>query len=295
MRSTSCSVACWTIASPIERARTVRAADDDAVVLAEQARLLERLHCTLLLGRVGRVVEALRQRHAHDVERLDVGAALLGELHGGRDHLLADQPELHRHEDLRQRRLRKLRLLVGRDHALQEPLAAVPPDEAVDDEPRRQPDRPRVAGAGVRDHRDDPDGERQHEPDDRRNRDIRAGDADIPGHAIWPLERRGREPEPYDGELRGAECEQDAEAEERRQEGDLVVGYGRDRDQAARGEDDDRRERRGRDECAPAQPAERARQHPVLAERIREAPEPGHGCRRGGQEDERARDADEDP
>ncbi len=119
-------------------------------------------------------------------------------------------------------------------------------------------------------------------------------DADVPGHAIWPLELRGREAEPDDGELGGAEREQDTEAEERGEEGDLVVGDRGDRDQAARREHDDRRERRGRDERAPAQPAERAGQHPVLAERVREAPEPGHGCRRGGQEDERAGDTDED-
>ena len=126
------------------------------------------------------------------------------------------------------------------------------------------------------------------------NRDVRPADADVPGHAIWPLELRGREAEPDDRELGRAEREQDTEAEERGEEGNLVVGDRGDRDQAARREHDDRRERRGRDQRAPAQPAERPGQHPVLAERVREAPEAGHGRRRGGQEDERAGDAHED-
>ena len=105
MRSTSCSVACRTI-SPIERARTVlprtttpwsspsrRASSSDSTARSSSA------------GSAG-ASRLFGQRHAHDVERLDVGAALLGELHGRRDHLLADQAELHRHEDLRQRGLR---------------------------------------------------------------------------------------------------------------------------------------------------------------------------------------------
>ena len=38
-------------------------------------------------------------RHEDHVHRLDRGAVLARELDGGRDHLLADDPELHRHED----------------------------------------------------------------------------------------------------------------------------------------------------------------------------------------------------
>src|SRR2546426_5716475 len=44
-------------------------------------------------------VERLVERHADHVQRLDRHAALLRELDGGRDHLLADQPELHRRSE----------------------------------------------------------------------------------------------------------------------------------------------------------------------------------------------------
>ena len=43
------------------------------------------------------------------------------------------------------------------------------------------------------------------------------------GHAIRPLELRCREAKPDHGELGGGEREQDAEAEERGEEGNLVV------------------------------------------------------------------------
>ena len=83
------------------------------MVLPEQARLLQGLHGPFVLDVIGRRVEALRQRHADDVERLHVRAALLREVHGRGDHLLADQTELHGHEDLRQGGLGELRLLAG--------------------------------------------------------------------------------------------------------------------------------------------------------------------------------------
>ena len=103
---------------------------------------------------------------------------------------------------------------------------------------------PGVAGPGVRDHGRHPDGQRQHEPDDGGDRDVRAADADVPGHAVRPVQLRRREAKPDHRELRGGEREQDAEAEERGEEGDLVVDGRGDRDQASRGDDDDRRERR---------------------------------------------------
>src|SRR5947209_4407094 len=127
----------------------------DAVVGPERLRLLERRGRALVLLAHRRVEREL-ERHADDVQRLHVGAALLGQLDRGRDHLLADQPELHRNEDPRELRLRQL-LFVGRDDVLEEPLAAPATDEPVDDEPRDEPRRAGVTGARVRGHRGDPD------------------------------------------------------------------------------------------------------------------------------------------
>ena len=82
-----------------------------AVVGTEQLRLGERRRGPLLLEvelRVDRGVE----RHPDHVQRLDLRRALLGELDRGRDHLLADQAELHRDADPAHLRLREL-LLVG--------------------------------------------------------------------------------------------------------------------------------------------------------------------------------------
>ena len=68
MRSTERSVASSTMALPMFRARTVRPFDEDAVLLAEEARLLERLAGALLL--VGeRRVERHVERDEDDVER----------------------------------------------------------------------------------------------------------------------------------------------------------------------------------------------------------------------------------
>ena len=81
------------------------ALDHDALVDTESDRLLERGRSPFLLVLELRV-ERLVERHEDDVQRHDRCATLLRELDRGRDHLLADLAELHRHEDLRAERTR---------------------------------------------------------------------------------------------------------------------------------------------------------------------------------------------
>src|SRR5439155_4873806 len=91
--------------------------------------------------------------------------------------------------------------------------------------------------------------------DGRRDRNA----APLEGHAEWAAQVGLRPAEPDHGELGGGECEQHAEAEERREERDLVVaarGAGDERDRDSRREED----RLRRDERAAIQTAERRRQ-----------------------------------
>ena len=71
----------------------------DAVVGAERASLLERRVDAGGDLRRQLALELELARHAHDRDRLDLGAALLRERDRRRDHLLADVAELHRDED----------------------------------------------------------------------------------------------------------------------------------------------------------------------------------------------------
>ena len=102
-------------------------------------------------------------------------------------------------------------------------------------------------------------------------------------------------PQPDDGELRCREGEEHAER----------VGAGEERRIAVRRDlgDDDRadpergrdQDRLARDERAPLEARELARKRAVLGERVREAGDARDRRRRGGEQDERARDADRHP
>ena len=135
------------------------------------------------------------------------------------------------------------RLLVGRVDPLEQALAAPAPDERRRRRARGEPERARVARARVRDQRDHEDGERQHGADDRRQRDVGAARrGPSSGTRYGPRELGLGEAKPDHGELRGGEREQDAEAEEAREERDRrrstseVAEQERDRDQR-RGDD----------------------------------------------------------
>ena len=73
--------------------------------------------------------------------RLDARAVLTRELDRGRDHLLADDPELHRHEDAAEVRHGHRLQLVRRRHALREPFAVRAAHGHVDDEADEEPCR----------------------------------------------------------------------------------------------------------------------------------------------------------
>ena len=84
-------------------------------------------------------------RHADDGDRLDLGAALLRERDRRRDHLLADVPELHRHEDPAE--LRAGRELVDGPTCSSRPSPPRAADGDEDDEPDSEPRRAGVARA----------------------------------------------------------------------------------------------------------------------------------------------------
>ena len=156
IRSAPRARASSTIAWPIERARTTSRADLDAVILAEQPRLVER--------RVDRAATSagsspsssnLRGTRTTVIASI-VGAALLRERDRRRDHLLADVAELHRHEDPLE--LRARRELLDRVDVLEQAALAAPPDDDEHDRARRSSHTgPGVARAGMRDHREHPD------------------------------------------------------------------------------------------------------------------------------------------
>ncbi len=228
------------------------------------------------------------ERHADHVQRLDGRAALLGELDRRRQHLLADQPDLHRDEDLAELGLRQL-LLVRRRDGLEQPLAACPAHEVEDDQAAREPGRPCVARPRVRDHRDHEHGQRPDEADDRRQRQLLPANAHVERHAVGPWQVRRRHAQPQHRHLGGDEGEQDAEAEQAGEEDHRVAGSRVDDDEERDRDGDGGHDRLRRDVSAPAEAPERARQHPVLAERVREPPDPGDGGRDAREQDQRAR------
>src|SRR5581483_6111743 len=150
MRSTPSCRAASTIASPIERARTV-------------------LPTTTTPWSAPSAAASAME--AADVERLDSRPSLLCELDRGGDHLLADLTEFHRDEDLREHRLRREHLLVARHHVLEEAEAARAADEEVHDDASDEPGGAAVARAIVRDHRVHEDRRGRERADDRGHGD----------------------------------------------------------------------------------------------------------------------------
>ena len=144
----------------------------DAVVRAERARLVERRVDPRGDLRRQLALELELARNAHDGDRLDLGAALLRERDRRRDHLLADVTELHRHEDPLEVGAR--RKLLDRRDVLEQAPPPLAPDGDEDDQADGEPHRPGVARAGMRDHREHPDRERQRRADERREREARA-------------------------------------------------------------------------------------------------------------------------
>ena len=96
MRSALRDLASSTIACPIERARTtsVRTSTPWSSPSSRASSSDARPARPPPAGSAPS--SGKRARHAHDGDGLDLGAALPGERDRGRDHLLADVPELHR-------------------------------------------------------------------------------------------------------------------------------------------------------------------------------------------------------
>ena len=225
------------------------------------------------------------------MQRLDLRTALLRQLDRGRDHLLADRPELHRDEDVRELGLGQV--YRRRRDPLQEALPALAPDEPVDGEPGDEPDRPAVARARVRDQGDHEDCKGEHRADDSGQRHLDPAQAHVEGSAVRPRELGLGEAKPDHGELCCGEGREHAEAEQAREEGDLV------RQNRGPEEERDRDQRRGddrlrRDERPAVEPAEGPRQLAVLAERVCKPREAGDRRRDRDEQDERARQPDVD-
>ena len=239
------------------------------MVRAEELRLRQRGLGTLLLVEE-LAVERLLQRDPDHVQRLHLRRVLGRELDRRREHLLTDDPELHRHEDALEGDRRLDRVLVrGRD-LLHQPLAVGLPHRDEDDEAEREPRRPCVARGGMRRERDDEDRERRHRADDRGKRDVGLPDPDIERSAVRALQGRLVDAQLDHRELRCGEGEQDAEREERREERDVVAEERRP-DYDSRREERRRKDRLWRHVRAPAEAPEAPRQLAVLAERVGEA------------------------
>ena len=223
------------------------------------------------------------------MQRLDLGAALLGQLDGGRDHLLADQAQLHRDEDAGELGLGKV-LRRGFD-PLEQPLAAATAHKPVDDEPGDEPDRAAVAGAGMGHQRNDEDPEGPRGADERGHGNLHAAQSDPHRSAEGALELRLGEAERDHGELGRGEGAEDAEAEQAREEADRIReerGHEQERDRDQRGGHD----RFGRHERSPVEAAERTRELAVLAEGVREPCEPRNRGRDRDEQDEGSGEAD---
>ena len=157
------------------------------------------------------------------------------------------------------------------------------PDDEVEGQPEREPDRARVAGRRVRHHRNDPERHRERRADQRRGERCPEG----------PRQVRLGEAEPDHGELRRREGEQDAERVEAGEELDVVS------EQAGGDHEPDRDRRHGddrlrRDERAAVEPPEAGRELAVAAERVRQPSEAGHRRRRRREQDERTGESDID-
>ena len=104
---------------------------------------------------------------------------LAGQLDRRCEHLLADDAELHRHEDPAEVRHVLEVLLVRRHDALGQALAVRTADGDEDDEADGEPRRAGVSRPRVGRDRDDPDGEGEEGADDRGHRDLGAADVDV--------------------------------------------------------------------------------------------------------------------
>lgn len=138
-------------------------------------------------------------------------------------------------------------------------------DTEVDGKSEQEPDRPRIASAGVRHERDDPDRQREGGAEKRRHGDVTATNQDVQGRPERPRQVGLAEPQTDHRHLRRGERQQDPERVEAREEDDAVADQARadhERDRDRRGGDD----RVRRDERAAIQPAERAWELTVPAE-----------------------------
>src|SRR5215213_6292506 len=154
------------------------------VLGCEQLRLGERrLGPFVLVGQLG--VERLVERHLDHGQRPHRTAALLREADRRRKHLLADQAELDRDEDPL-----VVPLLLGNEigdrglHVLEQPLVARLPHGDEEDGAEDEPDRARDPRSVVRVERSDPERERKWSPDQGRDRNGNAADADVHRHAV---------------------------------------------------------------------------------------------------------------
>ena len=130
-------------------------------------------------------------------------------------------------------------------------------------------------------------------PDDRRQRQPVPAHRHVERHAVRPGEVRRCDAEPQDGELRRREREQDAEAEQAREEDHRVRGQRSTTTSSAIAITAAATIDCGAMCVLPAEAAEDTRQHPVLAQRVREPAEARHRRRDAGEQDQRARDADD--
>jgi hypothetical protein len=101
---------------------------------------------------------------------------------------------------------------------LEQPRPALVAHHAVDHEADEEPDGPHVARRRVRPQRRDPDGERGDGAEHRRHRHLDVSNADVERNLERTAAARILVSQPDDRELRGGESEQDAEAEEAREE-----------------------------------------------------------------------------
>ena len=216
------------------------------------------------------------------------------ELDRGREHLLADHPELHRHEDpLRTCGTARRGCSSRRVDPLHQPLAVRAADGDEDDEPDAR------ARPGRRSARPGASPSRRPRPRTSATAPTIAGQRDLARRGSLTLNGarygRGRSGSSIRS-LITASCAA-VNASRTPNEKRLARNATSSLDERRR-DHDRRRDRRGRDdrlrrdERAPVQPAERARQLAVLAERVGEPREAGDRRRHRREQDQRAGDAD---
>ena len=211
----------------------------------------------------------------------------------GRDHLLADLADLHRHEDPPEpgaHRERRERIDVVED------AAVVPPSRhPEDDEPEAEPGGPGIARARVGHHR-------EHE----RSRAVSgtpisaAIGTGVPRTRMSGPARNGRgrsgsrEAQPDHGELGERERDEDAERVDARKEAARRLrGCRLQDDDGDRGSARSRGSPRSRRASA-ARSARTRGEHPVRGHRVREPGAARDRGRRRAEQDERAREPDHD-